>query len=116
MVEADPRSDRAISLAADLGPNYLSQTRSRGSSPVFDKLAAILDVLGEPAALYVMTGVVLNADGVRALNALADVPLSLRGKAMDLLLAMNPEEGRQDDPAPPSADAAATDSKPQLPE
>lgn len=111
MVAADQRSERAISLAAHLGPNYLGQTRSRGSSPVSEKLAALLDALGETAALYVMTGVVLNAEGVKALNALADVPVSLRGRAMDLFLAMGAGEEPPTSPAPPPADGAEAHSK-----
>lgn len=85
VVDADPRSDRAISLAANLGPNYVSQTRSRETYPVSDKLNALLDALGEEAAIYVMTGVRLNPDAVSALNAISAIPESLRQNALALI-------------------------------
>lgn len=56
MVAADPRSERALSEAAGLGPNYLQQTRTRGTNPVTNKLLALLDKLGPDAAFYVYTG------------------------------------------------------------
>lgn len=55
-VAADGRSERAISEAAGLGPNYLQQTRMRGTHPVTNKLMALLDQLGPRAAFYVYTG------------------------------------------------------------
>lgn len=84
-IDADGRSRRAISLAAGLGPNYIEQTFSRGSSPVQDKLAAILDQLGPEAALYVYTGVQANAQTIEFLNHLSNAPESLRKSALDLL-------------------------------
>ena len=91
-IKDDGRSERAISLEARLGPNYLGQTRGRGSSPVSDKLNSILDVLGESAAIYVMTGVQLTPAAVKALNALSDIPEHLRERVMGLLLALAQEQ------------------------
>lgn len=70
-VERDGRSARAISLAAKLGPNYLNQTRIRGTYPVSDKLASLLDVLGPEAALYVMTGLEISAEDQAFLKLLS---------------------------------------------
>ena len=70
-LEKDGRSLRAISLAADLGPNYLNQTRSRATHPVSDKLASILDALGPEAALYIMTGLEISAEDQAFLKLLS---------------------------------------------
>ena len=62
VIDADGRSDRAISLAAGLGPNFVGQMRgTRGSAPkkpnieYVRKLAAVLEkdlstILGAPEA------------------------------------------------------------------
>ena len=84
-ISEDGRSLRALSLAAGLGPNYLEQTFSRGTSPVHGKLSALLEVLGQEAALYVYTGVKANAETIAALNLLAQIPEELRGNALGLL-------------------------------
>lgn len=84
-IDEDGRSKRAISLAAGLGPNYIEQTFSRGTSPVQGKLAAILDQLGQEAAIFVYTGVRANAQTIEFLNHLANAPEPLRNSALDLL-------------------------------
>lgn len=84
-VEEDGRSKRRISLDAGLGPNYVEQTFSRGSSPVQEKLAAILDVLGPEAALFVYTGVRADAQTIQMLDLLSEAPEDLRKSALDLL-------------------------------
>jgi transcriptional regulator with XRE-family HTH domain len=84
-IEEDGRSKRRLSLDAGLGPNYIEQTFSRGSSPVQDKLAAILDELGQEAALFVYTGVRADAQTIQMLNHLAAAPEDLRRSALDLL-------------------------------
>lgn len=84
-VEEDGRSKRRISLDAGLGPNYIEQTFSRGSSPVQEKLAAILDVLGQEASLFVYTGVRADAQTIQLLNLLSEAPEDLRHSTLELL-------------------------------
>jgi hypothetical protein len=103
-IKEDGRSERAISLEAGLGVNYLGQTRGRGSSPVSEKLNSVLDVLGKEAALYVMTGVRINSAGIDALNALIGVPEHLRNNAIGLLRAM------AQDQTPPDHESAQSQS------
>lgn len=84
MVAADVRSDRAISVAAGLGVNYVQQARARGSSPVSDKLAAILDVLGPKAALYVLTGLEMAEEDRQLLEILQGMDPEMKKSALHL--------------------------------
>lgn len=59
-VEADSRSARRISLEAGLGPNFLQQLFKDGKEPGFDKLSAVLGILGSSATLYVAAGIRLT--------------------------------------------------------
>ena len=98
-LEADPRSERQIVIAAGLGVNYLSQTRKRGTHPVSDKLNAILDVLGPEAALYVLTGLRITAEDQEFLALLATLDPDQKRKARDFFAAI-----LQAGAAPPVAD------------
>lgn len=93
-VDEDPRSMRALSLEAGLGPNYLEQTFNRGSAPTQDKLAKVLDKLGEEAAIYVYTGVRLSANDIELIKAFDNVPDDVRRSAIDLMkrLSSHPHE------------------------
>ncbi|CUX19954.1 MULTISPECIES: hypothetical protein [Agrobacterium tumefaciens complex] len=55
-IKADGRSERAISLEAKCGPNYVQQMISDGKRPTVDKLMSLLDVLGEAKAFEILTG------------------------------------------------------------
>lgn len=55
-IKGDGRSERAISLEAKCGPNYVQQMISGGKRPTVDKLMALLDVLGEAKAFEILTG------------------------------------------------------------
>ncbi len=44
--DADPRSDRAISLAAKLGPNFVNELRNTGKEPGIKKVLKLADELG----------------------------------------------------------------------
>lgn len=87
-IDEDGRSMRAISLAAGLGPNYLEQTFSRGSAPTQNKLAAVMEQLGQEASIYIYTGVRANAQTIEYLNLLAEAPDDLRASTLDLLRKM----------------------------
>lgn len=85
VVDADERSMRKLSTDAGLGVNYIEQTFNRGSAPTQDKLAKVLDQLGEEAAIYVYTGVRLDADTLEFVKAFGDVPEQVRKSAIDLM-------------------------------
>lgn len=54
-VQADGRSPRAISLAARLGPNYVSEMLERGKVPGIDKLLRICQEINV-SATFILTG------------------------------------------------------------
>lgn len=107
-IDHDGRSARAISLAAGLGVNYLNQTRSRGTHPVTDKLASILDVLGPEAAIYVMTGLEMSAEDQAFLRLLASYDKEQKQAARQLIEAVLARQAPQEQPASPSALGPAT--------
>ena len=84
-IAKDGRSPRKLSLDAGLGPNYLEQTFSRGSAPTQNKLAAVMDQLGQDAALYIYTGVEMDRETLRFIQLLSDAPAPLRQSVLDLL-------------------------------
>lgn len=67
-VDAYDGSARDLSTRAGLGPNYISQLRTRQSPPKVDPLLAILDELGAASALYVISGISLDASTARFLQ------------------------------------------------
>lgn len=93
-IEADGRSDRALSVDAGLGVNYLSQTRSRGTHPVSEKLAAILAQLGPEASLYVLTGVKLGQDDLEFLALMGKLSPEQQRAARDFFQSLLGHEGR----------------------
>lgn len=44
-VDADPRSDRAVSLAAGLGPNFVNQLRNSETEPGIKKILRLAEEL-----------------------------------------------------------------------
>lgn len=106
VLDADQRSLRAISIAANLGVNYLSQTRLRGTHPVTDKLASILDVLGPEAALYVMTGLEVSAEDQAFLRLLANYRPDQKRAVRHLIeAALERQESAEVAPSPPATGA-----------
>lgn len=45
-VDADPRSDRAISLAAKLGPNFVNELRNTDKEPSLKRILKLASELG----------------------------------------------------------------------
>ena len=84
VIDADPRSERAISLAAGHGPNYLSQSRKKGTSPNSGKLASVLDVLGPEAMLYIYTGLRFTDEDRQFLLTLQTMTPELKRAALQL--------------------------------
>jgi hypothetical protein len=82
-IEADGRSPRAISLAAKLGPNYLTQMIERGTAPSTPALVSLCDVLGI-SLTYVFTGANMTPDQEELLRLSAE----MQDHQKDLLVEM----------------------------
>ena len=82
-IEADGRSPRAISLAAKLGPNYLTQMIERGTAPSTPALVSLCDVLGL-SLTYVFTGANMTPDQEELLRLSAE----MQDHQKDLLVEM----------------------------
>jgi hypothetical protein len=49
-IDDDPRSDRAISMASKLGPNFVNELRNTDKEPGTDKLMKLIAELGVSAS------------------------------------------------------------------
>lgn len=67
-IDADGKSKRQLSLDAGLGPNFVSQMITSGKEPGIQKVQAILSCIGESTAVYVMTGIKIDSDGLEMLR------------------------------------------------
>ena len=82
-IETDPRTPRAISLAANLGPNFLSQMIERGTSPSTQALVSLCETLGV-SLTYIFTGAEMTPDQEELLRLSAKMP----DRQKDLLIEM----------------------------
>ena len=87
-VEMDGRSKRALSLAAGLGPNFLSQLFTSHKEPGVNKFLSILNVLGAEAALFVVMGLHFDDADEELVNSVLRLPPALRKKALNLVLSL----------------------------
>lgn len=81
-IEADGRSYKQLSAAIGHGQNYIQQMIKDAKEPGADKLAKLLDELGEDAALYVMTGVRIEEDDLALLENLKSLPKDAQRNAV----------------------------------
>lgn len=94
-IEQDKRSDRALSQAAGLGPNYIHQMRQRGTAPTLDaatKLCAVLDL----SLVQLLTGLRLDAEGEEFVRFAADRSAEERRHLLELLRMMQPTKSSSD--------------------
>ncbi len=91
-IDADERTDRALSLAAGLGPNYVQQMRDRGGAPKIDAAEKLCAVMGI-SLLYVMTGLPIDEEGEELIRLAAGSSPSQRHHLVQLL------RGSGEDPA-----------------
>lgn len=82
-IERDGRSPRAISLAANLGPNFLGQMLERGTSPSTQALVSVCSALGI-SLTYIFTGADMSTEDEELLRLAAHLP----EKQRDLLIEM----------------------------
>jgi transcriptional regulator with XRE-family HTH domain len=69
-VRKDGRKPRAISIAAGLGPNYLSEVFSKGKVPSVDNLLKLCGEL-HVSATFVLTGTEVSPESEEMLSLLA---------------------------------------------
>lgn len=82
-IEEDPRSPRAISIDAGLGPNFLGQMMARGTSPSTSAVVALCETLGI-SLTYLFTGAEMSPEDEELLRLSGNLPEDRR----KLLLAM----------------------------
>lgn len=110
-IESDPRSPRAISLAAKCGPNYVQQMLKEGKEPGSDRLARLLDVLGTSGAMYVLAGIRMSDDDRELLKAITPLSPELRASALRFLTELA-ASGSGSMQLPADSDQVASKSKP----
>lgn len=81
-IEADGRAKREISLAARCGENYVQQMIKDGKEPGADRLARLLDALGGPSALYILTGVRASDADLEMLRIINRLPVPAKEQAI----------------------------------
>lgn len=102
ILEHDPRSKRAISIAAGRGPNFVQQMLKDGKEPGADKLASILAAYPPEIRYYVLTGIRATERDIQFLALLADRHPDKKEKALTLLEAILAEEAPSEpSPSPP---------------
>lgn len=72
-VEADGRSDRAVSLAAKLGVNFVNELRNRDKEPGVEKVIRLARTLGLSLG-YVFSGVDISARDEADLQLFLSLP------------------------------------------
>lgn len=88
VIERDDRSYRAISLAANLGPNFVQQMIKVGKSPGTDKVSALLATFPRGAALYVVTGIQVSGEDLEFLREFSSRDPQAKKTLLDLLRQM----------------------------
>lgn len=66
-VDKDGRSDRAISLAAKVGPNFVNELRNTPKEPSVQKVALVAGELGLSLS-YLFSGIQLSAEDEEAVQ------------------------------------------------
>lgn len=85
-IDADARSDRAISLAAQLGENFVNQFRNTDRSPSVDKLEKLIKVLNLSYS-YVFLGYDISPLDEDLLTALRYMPKDSQEALLKLIKA-----------------------------
>lgn len=86
-IDADGRSDRAISLAAGLGENYVNQMRLYGKEPSIICAGKLADALNVSLA-YVLLGTEITRRDEEFVQLLREVPPHGRQAVLQLLRSM----------------------------
>ena len=90
-IDADPRSDRAISKAAKLGPNFVNELRNKDKEPGIDKLMKLIAELGA-SATEILLDVEITPEDEDFLRLLRTLPESERALYLALLKSRQPQQ------------------------
>lgn len=85
LIKNDSRSMDEISKQAHCGQNYVQQMIKYNKRPSVDNFLAILKVLGDASAIYVLTGFEINEQDLRLINLLNESDESRREAILTLL-------------------------------
>lgn len=91
-VDADPRSDRKVSIAAGCGVNFVNELRTTSKEPSIEKVLRLAETVGVSLS-YVFLGREATAEEERFLGLYAAAPPYKRRAVVDLLA---PEEPREE--------------------
>lgn len=91
-IEKDGRTPRAISLAANLGPNFLGQMIRRGTAPSTPAVVALCQVL-KISLTYLFTGVEMSPEDEELLSLSGNLPDER--KALLIQMARSWQDGEQ---------------------
>lgn len=84
-IEKDGRSLNQLSIDAGLGRNYVQQMIKDGKKPGAEKLASILDALGQEVSFYVLTGLKFNPSDLELLRIVSSIDGASKEHARALL-------------------------------
>lgn len=90
-IEKDGRTPRAISLAAKLGPNFLAQMLSRGTSPSTAAVVALCDILGI-SLTYLFTGAEMSPEDEELLRLSGELPERKKALLLDMARSWRDDE------------------------
>jgi transcriptional regulator with XRE-family HTH domain len=82
-VRKDGRKPRSISIAAGLGPNYLSELFTKRKVPSVDKFLRLCAEL-RVSATFVLTGSEVSLEGEEMLGLLADMDVEAQATILNL--------------------------------
>lgn len=83
-IEADGRSLRAISVAAGLGPNYVSEMIGKKKVPAVDKLLRLCREL-KVSATFILTGADISGDSEEMLSLLGKLSVEEQATVQSLV-------------------------------
>jgi len=85
LIKESERPMRDISVAAGCGENYVQQFVGAGKPSKIDKFIRILNELGLPASVYVLTGFKINPDDLAFLDILSSSDARKKEAILSLL-------------------------------
>lgn len=92
-IEADGRTLRSISLAAKLGPNFVTQFMTTGRTPSIEKFLKLTDTLGI-SPTKVLTGVEISPEDEELLRLATSLSPAGRERLLQLFQEIQDREPR----------------------
>jgi len=89
VISDDPRSMRALSLEAGLGPNFISQMLKDKKDPGGERLFSILSKLDQSAIAFIFLGIRINSDDLEMLSLYSELSEQARQQFRGFLGALS---------------------------